>query len=212
MAFEAHSLPSDPRELCVLLETKDAEIIRLTDEVKRQDIHLKLLREQLQLLTAQRFGRRSEQCPPEQGRLFNEAEASVDANLATAIETIEVPTHRRARGGRKPLPTQLPRIDVIHDLRAEDKVCVHDGAALVGIGEDCSEQLDIIPAQVRVIRHVRKKYACPHCQGGIKTAPLPPQPIPKSLATPGLGRLSRSASIRTHFRSTARSRSSRGSG
>jgi transposase len=39
---------------------------------------------------------------------------------------------------------------------------------------------------VRVLRHVRKKYACPHCQLGIKTAPLPPQPLPKTMASPGL--------------------------
>jgi transposase len=54
------------------------------------------------------------------------------------------------------------------------------------IGEEIAEQLDIEPAKVRVIRHVRKKYACPHCQEGVKTTPLPPQPIPKSLASPGL--------------------------
>ena len=48
------------------------------------------------------------------------------------------------------------------------------------------EQFDIIPAQVRVLRHVRKKYACPHCQVGVKTAPLPPQPLQKSMASPGL--------------------------
>ena len=51
---------------------------------------------------------------------------------------------------------------------------------------EISEQLDIVPAQVRVLRHVRKKYACPHCQLGVKTAPLPPQPLPKTMASPGL--------------------------
>ena len=33
---------------------------------------------------------------------------------------------------------------------------------------------------------MRKKYACPHCQLGVKTAPLPPQPLPKTMASPGL--------------------------
>lgn len=45
--------------------------------------------------------------------------------------------------------------------------------------------MDIIPQQVVVIRHIRKKYGCACCEQGIKTAPLPPQPIPKSLASPG---------------------------
>jgi transposase len=53
------------------------------------------------------------------------------------------------------------------------------------IGEVISEQLDIIPATIQVLRHIRKKYAC-DCGQCIKTAPLPAQPIPKSMASPGL--------------------------
>ena len=48
------------------------------------------------------------------------------------------------------------------------------------------EQLEFIPAKLRVLRHVRPKYACKTCRTGIHTAPLPPQPIPKSLASPTL--------------------------
>ena len=57
--------------------------------------------------------------------------------------------------------------------------------SLTEIGEVTSEQLDIIPARIRVIRHIRKQYAC-RCGHCIRTAALPPQPIPKSLASPGL--------------------------
>ena len=102
--------------------------------------------------------------------------------------TVTVPAHTRKKGGRKPLPATLPRIDVIHDLPEEEKVCAHDGERLVSIGGVVSEQLDIIPAKVQVIRHIRKKYACPCCELGVKTAPLPPQPIPKSIASPGTPR------------------------
>jgi len=54
------------------------------------------------------------------------------------------------------------------------------------IGEEVSEQLDIIPSQVKVIRTRRKKYGCPVCEGNIKIAPLPAKPIPKGIATAGL--------------------------
>ena len=60
------------------------------------------------------------------------------------------------------------------------------------IGEDISEQLDIIPARIQVLQHVRFKYACRACEGTeddgptVITAPLPPQPIPKSNASAGL--------------------------
>ena len=66
-----------------------------------------------------------------------------------------------------------------------ERYCDHDGAPLNKIGEVISEQLDIIPATIRVLRHIRLQYAC-GCGQCIKTAPLPAQPIPKSMASPGL--------------------------
>lgn len=54
------------------------------------------------------------------------------------------------------------------------------------MGEDRSEQLEFIPAQVKVLEHIRYKYACRSCCEGVKIAPLPPQLIPKSIAAPGL--------------------------
>ncbi|MFT5562345.1 MAG: transposase [Litorivivens sp.] len=88
-----------------------------------------------------------------------------------------MPAHERKRTGRKPLPEDLPRVDVIHDLADADKVCPHDGTALKLIGEKTSEQLDIIPMQIQVIRHVRKQYACSCCDGYLKTATKPKQPM-----------------------------------
>jgi transposase len=55
-----------------------------------------------------------------------------------------------------------------------------------------SEQLDYIPAKVRVIRNIRYKYACKNCEGvedenpTVSIARMPDQMIPKSIATPGL--------------------------
>jgi len=97
-------------------------------------------------------------------------------------------TYRRAKGkpGRRPLPPELPREEQIHDLSEAEKVCGCCGGCLHRIGEERSEKLDIIPARARVIVHVRPKYACRSCEDGVKRAPLPPQPIPKSIVTPGL--------------------------
>ncbi len=61
-----------------------------------------------------------------------------------------------------------------------------DGTALVEIGRETSEQLEFISATARVLVHVRPKYACPKCKTGVRIAPLPPQPIPKSMASPSL--------------------------
>ena len=79
-----------------------------------------------------------------------------------------------------------PRIDVEHPLPDHERTCPHHGVELERFGEVVSEQLDVIPATIRVLRHVRGKYRCPHCEGHLRTAPMPAQPLPKSLASPGL--------------------------
>ncbi len=76
---------------------------------------------------------------------------------------------------------------MLHDLSEAEKVCPHDAShTLQRIGEEVSEQLDILPAVLQVIRHVRPKYACGTCKEGVRIAPMPPQPIPKSQAAPSL--------------------------
>jgi transposase len=104
---------------------------------------------------------------------------------------IDVPAHQRPRTRgkpkRKPLPENLPREVIDVKIPESDRVCSHDGQLMVEIGEEISEQLDMIPAHLRVLRTSRKKYACPgQCPGAIKTAPVTPQAIPKSMAAPGL--------------------------
>jgi transposase len=86
---------------------------------------------------------------------------------------------------RKPLPEALTREIITHDLPEEDKRCAC-GHELVKIGEESSEQLKYIPAQLAVVRHVRFKYACLPCQETVKLAPMPVLLLPKSIATPEL--------------------------
>jgi transposase len=76
----------------------------------------------------------------------------------------------------------LPRIDVIHDVPELARTCAC-GTPMVEIGQDVSEQLDIVPMQVRVLRHIRKRYGCPTKQHAPVTATLPAQPLPKSNAS-----------------------------
>lgn len=156
---------------------------------KEQRIHL--LEEQIRLFKQKRFGSSSEKSD-QQAELFNEAELIDMMESASEAEALEsaAPAQReaaprKAKPGRKPLPADLPRIRIEHDLPDADKVCTC-GCVRDCIGEDTSEQLDIIPAKVQVLVNVRKKYACKQCEGNVSTAPLPPQPIPKSKASPGL--------------------------
>ena len=80
---------------------------------------------------------------------------------------------------------------IVHDLSDEEKVCDCCGHDLHQMGEKKSEQLKFIPAQIKVIEHVRPQYSCRQCekvatQTKIKIAPVPLSPIPKSIATPSL--------------------------
>jgi transposase len=166
------------------LRQKDA----LTGELRVLRTERDLLQEQLNRFKRQLFAAKNEASTTEQKDLFfNEAE-SLGAQAAPAAEeteddTVDVPAHKRAKRGRKPLDPALPREVVRYELPEDQRVCPHDGAVLREIGVEASEQLDIVPQQVRVIRHERVKYACPCCDGSIRLAARPAQIIPKGLFT-----------------------------
>jgi len=185
MPIAPNQLPNDIDALKALVADQAARNEQLTTENQRYKTQILTLTEQLNLALAQRYAASSEKISPDQIRLFNEAEADVDVTPDADDDLIIVPAHERRKRGRKPLPDNLSRIDVVHDLPESERRCDHDGQRLTEIDEVISEQLDIIPAKIQVIRHIRKKYAC-NCGQCIKTAPLPAQPIPKSMASPGL--------------------------
>ncbi|MBF0415798.1 MAG: IS66 family transposase zinc-finger binding domain-containing protein [Magnetococcales bacterium] len=141
------------------------------DEKQALQNYTDLLLEQVRLLRAKRFGSSSEKTRFEHPSLFDEAEqeASNTPDPDPVVEEqgeetiVEVPAHTRRKVGRKPIPANLPSEEVVHDLPEDKKVCGLYGHALVEIGLEISEQLDIIPAQVKVIRHIRIQYGCPHC-------------------------------------------------
>ncbi|MFZ4710384.1 MAG: IS66 family transposase [Zwartia sp.] len=151
-----------------------------------------LLLEQIVLARRRMFGASSEQSDG-QGHLFNEAEAlalgsAEEQDLAVIPEvkdpaTPKTPADRKTpRGKRAPLPTELERVEVLHDVPESERLCPC-GTPMVVIGQDVSEQLDIVPMQIRVLRHVRMRYGCPDSAHPPVTAKLPPQPLPKSNAS-----------------------------
>lgn len=150
---------------------------------------LTLLEEENRWLKSQLFGRSSERRPveiaAEQARLFNEVEALASSGTAAAA-TITIPAHERKQRGRKRLAAELARVEIVHDLPEEQKICALDGTRLERIGEETAEQLDFVPARARVLKHIRPKYSCPCCRQGVKIAAVPAQLLPKSQASPSL--------------------------
>jgi transposase len=152
------------------------------------------LQERIRLLQNELFGKKSEKRYPDDHQqlpIFNQPSAETNADDSGIQKTIVVAEHQRAKRGRKPLPDDLPRLDVVHDIAEEEKICAC-GARLTRIGQDTCEKLDYVPAKVRVLRHIRYKYACKSCEGveddgpAVKIAPAPVTLIPKSNATEGL--------------------------
>ena len=171
------------------LEQEQAFEKRAAEQLKAFEARILELYEQLRLSRQRMFGRSSESHAG-QGWLFDEAEALVEsapeasdtAKLPPAAEASAGTNKNKARGKRKPLPAELPRIDVIHDVPEAERTCAC-GTAMVEIGEQVSEQLDIVPMQVRVLRHIRKRYGCPKGDQAPVSAPAPAQVLPKSNAS-----------------------------
>ncbi|WP_122809687.1 IS66 family transposase, partial [Pseudomonas viridiflava] len=172
-------LPDDPSLLKQLLE----QMLFERETTKGRIVHLE---EENALLRQRLFGRKSEQTADPatpQLALFNEAESVVEAIDENAEEEVVAPAKRR--GKRKPLPADLPRIEVIHELPEHELTCVC-GCRKHAIGEEVSEQLEIVPMQIRVIKHVRKVYGCRDCETAPVTADKPTQLIEKSMASPSV--------------------------
>jgi len=170
-------------------ESLAGELRTTTGELRVVRAERDLLKEKLAKFTRQLFAASSEAVALQKDMFFNEAE-NLGAQAEPAVEEssdnsdqIDVPAHKRVKRGRKPLDPALPREVIRHELPEDQRVCPHDGAALREIGVEASEQLDIIPQQVRVIRHERVKYACPCCDGGMRLATRPAQLIPRGLFT-----------------------------
>lgn len=92
------------------------------------------------------------------------------------------PPRAKGQAVRQALPASLPRIDHHHEIGQTHCEC---GQPFKRIGEEVSEQLDCVPAQFFVLRHIRGKWACACCQT-IQAAPMPAQMIDKGIPAPGL--------------------------
>lgn len=168
------------------LSQRDERLLHREQQLHALELKNQKLAHELAYLKRLRFGRKAESLPVDQKALF---EDDIDQDLAAiAVEIDPVPAAEvtrtpRTRTGRQPLPAHLERIEVRHEL--ERCTCGRCQSALVKIGEDISEQLDIEPARFFVVRHIRPQYACRQCET-ITAAPVAPAMIDGGMATPGL--------------------------
>jgi transposase len=146
------------------------------------------LLEQLKVSNLKRFGQSSE--TSEQLALFDEADTPLPEETEASVESSDKLVSRnksksKKRNRRIQLPDNLSVEEIVHDVPEADKTC-DCGHARHRIGEEITDQLKYIPATLVILRHIRPKYGCRACEGGIKLAPMPLLLLPKSVATPEL--------------------------
>jgi transposase len=159
-------------------------IAQLDAEQARREKTEHLLRQ----LLASRNGHSSERLSEDQLALFAaelRAQAAEPPEAVVNEDDDQYPTAKPGgtpKGnsrGRRPIPGNLKRERIVHDLAEGEKRCRNCDEELRRIGEEVSERYEYIPAQMTVIEDVCVKYAC-HCT--VRTASKPPQPIEKSAA------------------------------
>ncbi|WP_316235434.1 MULTISPECIES: IS66 family transposase [unclassified Bradyrhizobium] len=174
MQLDLANLPSDPELLQRLVRDIAAAIGHRDTEIER----LKSIIKQLQRM---QFGRSSERIDPDQLALGLE---DLDRDIGRVEEAQpKVTQEAKPPPRRRALPDHLPREDVLLDV--QDRVCGCRGGALHLIGQSVSEMLDWVPAQLRVVRTTRPKYACRACNTVVQ-AGAPERSIAGGLATPAL--------------------------
>lgn len=196
MKINIEKLPKSSKELKNIIFSLHQSFLESQEKLSEKENELTSFKskyenliEQIRLARQQRFAPKSEShiAHPD---LFDEAGVElsdeIKDQLADAQDEITVAAHtRKTHPVRKALPKDLPREVITHDIAENEKICAC-GNHLVKIGEEVTEQLKYIPAQLSVVQHVRLKYACKPCQASVKIAPMPVLLLPKSIATPEL--------------------------
>jgi transposase len=182
-----------------LIERLSAQIHTEQEQRRVQQAQLKFeqtknaaLTFELARLKQWRFGTSSESMDAAQSQLFEAKELQVlvaeskaednAADLARTLAASPVAARPKGHAKRQALPSGLQRIE--HHYEITPAVCLQ-GHSLSRIGQEISEQLDCVPAQFFVHRHIRGKYCCATCQT-ILAASMPAQIIDKGIPAPGL--------------------------
>ena len=160
------------------------EIEQLRAQLKERDERIAILEEALRLQKIKRFTPSSEKTNPDQFLLFDEAELVTDPEL----EALEKQDDEQNKGntskprGRKPLSSDLPREQIFLYLTDEEKT----GAKSTFFAK-VKEELDIVPAKVRVLEYMQEKAVFDNEDGQtMVTAPMPKHPLPGSLGSVSL--------------------------
>jgi hypothetical protein len=165
------------KELFYQKELQNQSLLRHIEKLQEE---VELLNDKLKKLLQERYGATTEKNKDgpnpnsDEPSFFDEPEVPDGTDPdgdgdGDPEEFTSVAAHKRKKKTRGPLPKHLPREEIIHDLEEHEKVC-SCGYELHCIGGEHSEKLEFTPATIKVLEHIRLKYACKACEEGVKTA------------------------------------------
>jgi transposase len=196
---EMTDLPDDIAILKAMVSARDLALVERDGVVQQQlesiaqmqrtlqarALEIERLKLQIAKLKRMQFGSSSEKLDREIERLemrLEELEAT-DGEAQVTAELEQKKVKPRKPSTRRALPAHLPREDHIYE--PAEVVCPECAGELKPLGEDVAEQLTIIKAAFKVIRHIRRKKACVRCDC-IVQAPAPSRPIERGIASAAL--------------------------
>jgi len=178
------TLPQENQSEAVLTTR---ELVAERDQLKAENQWLK---EQLGLVKHRLFAPSTEKSPTgQESLLFNEAEATAAPDLPEPESETITYTRRKVAGQRELNLSGLSVEEKFYQLSEEEQICPCCAGKLHEMGAEVRTEIKIVPATVSVLKHIRTKYACRHCQNNeiktpILTAPMPSTAFPNSLASP----------------------------
>src|SRR3954451_4005000 len=154
----AHALIMAQRQA---LSDAQARVTAAESEAQSRALLIEKLKYTIRKLRHERFGQSSER-----GELLDQlelqladleedaAQSETATQIATAGDTIRVPSFERRKPARRALPEHLPRERIVYPGPLSCPCC--GGSTLRKIGEDVTETLELIPRQwkVSVVRQI----------------------------------------------------------
>jgi transposase len=161
---------------------------RQATTIEQLETKVRWFEEQFHLSRHKQFGTSSERSVHPQGELFNEAETIAEAG-AVEEEIRQTIAYERKKPGRRPIPKDLPIERIEYRLPESEQFCECCGLALHEMSTEVRHEVKLVPAQAKIVQHVRYVYGCRNCEKTgievpIKTAEAPKPVIEKGLASP----------------------------
>lgn len=149
--------------------SQEEYINQLEKTVKSLENQVANLTEMILGLQKKQFGSSSEKTKREeysnQLNLFNEAEIEAQDD---AKEPIKVETHKRKKkqkGRKEALLKDLEVVEINCEIPEKERYCPWCNTKMQSMGKEVvREELQYIPAQLKVLRYIRYAYECPACR------------------------------------------------